>query len=34
MAPFTIVTLFMVYRLLLAAEASRLDRARAAGEAI
>jgi len=34
MAPFTIVTLFMVYRLLPAAEASRLDRARAAGEAI
>lgn len=34
MAPFTIVTLFLVYRLLPAAEASRIDRARAAGEAI
>jgi MFS family permease len=34
MAPVTIVTLFTVYRLLPAAEASRLDRARAAGEAI
>jgi MFS family permease len=34
MAPFTIVTLFLVYRLLPAAEASRLDRARSAGENI
>lgn len=34
MAPFTIVTLFLVYRLLPAAEATRLDRARAAGENI
>ena len=34
MAPFTCLTLFLVYRWLPAAEASRLDRARAAGEPI
>ena len=34
MTPFTIVSLYLVYRWLPAAEASRLDRARAAGEAI
>ena len=34
MAPFTIITLFLVYRLLPAAEASRIDRARTAGETI
>ncbi|WP_372916897.1 spinster family MFS transporter [Sandarakinorhabdus sp.] len=34
MAPFTVVSLYFVYRWLPAAEATRLDRARAAGEAI
>lgn len=34
MAPFTMVCLYLVYRQLPAAEASRIDRARAAGESI
>ena len=34
MAPFTIICLYFVYRLLPKAEATRLDRARAAGEII
>ena len=34
MAPFTIICLYFVYRLLPKAEATRLNRARAAGEII